>query len=72
MRELADTVHRAIGLLAESRRAVVRMHLAGYERTRSPNFSDGAKRRRAIFSIADSRIYARFSIRGEFGPGGNS
>jgi RNA polymerase sigma factor (sigma-70 family) len=30
--ELAATVHRAIGLLAESRRAVVRMHLAGYER----------------------------------------
>jgi RNA polymerase sigma factor (sigma-70 family) len=31
--ELAATVHRAIGLLAESRRAVVRMHLAGYERS---------------------------------------
>ena len=31
-RELAETVHRAIALLAESRRAVVRMHLAGYER----------------------------------------
>jgi RNA polymerase sigma factor (sigma-70 family) len=31
-RELADAVHRAIALLAESRRAVVRMHLAGYER----------------------------------------
>jgi RNA polymerase sigma factor (sigma-70 family) len=30
--ELAATVHRAIGMLAESRRAVVRMHLAGYER----------------------------------------
>ena len=30
--ELADAVHRAIALLAESRRAVVRMHLAGYER----------------------------------------
>jgi DNA-directed RNA polymerase specialized sigma24 family protein len=29
---LAATVHRAIGMLAESRRAVVRMHLAGYER----------------------------------------
>jgi RNA polymerase sigma-70 factor (ECF subfamily) len=25
-------VHRAVGLLSESRRAVVRMHLAGYER----------------------------------------
>jgi RNA polymerase sigma-70 factor (ECF subfamily) len=30
--ELADAVHRAIALLPESRRAVVRMHLAGYER----------------------------------------
>jgi RNA polymerase sigma-70 factor (ECF subfamily) len=30
--ELAATVHRAVGLLSESRRAVVRMHLAGYER----------------------------------------
>jgi RNA polymerase sigma-70 factor (ECF subfamily) len=30
--ELAAAVHRAIGLLQESRRAVVRMHLAGYER----------------------------------------
>jgi len=30
--ELAATVHRAIGMLAEARRAVVRMHLAGYER----------------------------------------
>jgi len=30
--ELTNAVHRAIGLLAESRRAVVRMHLAGYER----------------------------------------
>ena len=30
--ELADAVHRAIALLAESRRAVVRMHLSGYER----------------------------------------
>src|SRR5690242_3096154 len=30
--ELAEAVHRAIALLAESRRAVVRMHLAGYER----------------------------------------
>jgi DNA-directed RNA polymerase specialized sigma24 family protein len=25
-------LHRALGLLAESRRAVVRMHLAGYDR----------------------------------------
>ena len=30
--ELAATVHRALALLAESRRAVLRMHLAGYER----------------------------------------
>lgn len=30
--ELTAAVHRAIGMLAESRRAVVRMHLAGYER----------------------------------------
>jgi RNA polymerase sigma-70 factor (ECF subfamily) len=30
--ELADAVHRAIAMLAESRRAVVRMHLSGYER----------------------------------------
>src|SRR5262245_13847132 len=30
--ELHDAVHRAISMLAESRRAVVRMHLAGYER----------------------------------------
>jgi RNA polymerase sigma-70 factor (ECF subfamily) len=30
--ELAVAVHRAVDLLAESRRAVVRMHLAGYER----------------------------------------
>jgi RNA polymerase sigma factor (sigma-70 family) len=30
--ELAATVHRAVGMLSESRRAVVRMHLAGYER----------------------------------------
>lgn len=30
--EITATVHRAVGLLAESRRAVVRMHLAGYER----------------------------------------
>lgn len=30
--ELADAVHRAVAMLAESRRAVVRMHLAGYER----------------------------------------
>jgi RNA polymerase sigma-70 factor (ECF subfamily) len=30
--ELAAAVHRATGMLAEARRAVVRMHLAGYER----------------------------------------
>jgi RNA polymerase sigma factor (sigma-70 family) len=30
--EVARAVHRAIELLAESRRAVVRMHLAGYDR----------------------------------------
>jgi len=30
--ETARAVHRALGLLAESRRAVVRMHLAGYDR----------------------------------------
>jgi len=30
--ELAAAVHRALSLLVESRRAVVRMHLAGYER----------------------------------------
>ena len=30
--EVARAVHRAISLLAESRRAVVRMHLAGYDR----------------------------------------
>jgi RNA polymerase sigma-70 factor (ECF subfamily) len=30
--EVAAAVHRAMSLLAESRRAVVRMHLAGYER----------------------------------------
>jgi RNA polymerase sigma factor (sigma-70 family) len=30
--EVARAVHRAIALLAESRRAVVRMHLAGYDR----------------------------------------
>jgi len=30
--EVAQAVHRALGLLAESRRAVVRMHLAGYDR----------------------------------------
>jgi RNA polymerase sigma factor (sigma-70 family) len=30
--DLAQTVHRAMALLPESRRAVVRMHLAGYER----------------------------------------
>jgi RNA polymerase sigma-70 factor (ECF subfamily) len=30
--ELGATVHRALALLVESRRAVVRMHLAGYDR----------------------------------------
>lgn len=30
--EIAAAVHRAIAMLAESRRAVVRMHLAGYDR----------------------------------------
>jgi RNA polymerase sigma factor (sigma-70 family) len=30
--ELSAAVHRAMALLAESRRAVVRMHLAGYDR----------------------------------------
>jgi len=30
--EIASTVHRALALLAEPRRAVVRMHLAGYDR----------------------------------------
>lgn len=30
--ELAAAVHRATGMLAEARRAVVRMHLAGYDR----------------------------------------
>ena len=30
--ELTAAVHRATGMLAEARRAVVRMHLAGYER----------------------------------------
>jgi len=30
--ELAATVHRATGMLIEARRAVVRMHLAGYDR----------------------------------------
>ena len=30
--ELAAAVHRALNMLAESRRAVVRMHLAGYDR----------------------------------------
>lgn len=31
-REVSAAIHRAVALLAESRRAVVRMHLAGYER----------------------------------------
>lgn len=31
-KELAAAVHRAVALLVESRRAVVRMHLAGYDR----------------------------------------
>lgn len=30
--ELAAAVHRALGMLVESRRAVVRMHLSGYDR----------------------------------------
>jgi RNA polymerase sigma-70 factor, ECF subfamily len=30
--DLAASVHRALGMLVESRRAVVRMHLAGYDR----------------------------------------
>jgi RNA polymerase sigma-70 factor (ECF subfamily) len=30
--EVASMVHRALGMLAEHRRAVVRMHLAGYDR----------------------------------------
>lgn len=31
-REVAEAVHEALGLLAESRRGVVRMYLAGYDR----------------------------------------
>jgi RNA polymerase sigma factor (sigma-70 family) len=70
--ELADSVHRAIGLLAESRRAVVRMHLAGYERHEIADllgWSEAKTRNLLYRGLADLRhVLESWGIR----PGGNS
>jgi len=70
--ELADAVHRAIGMLAESRRAVVRMHLAGYERQEIAELLGWteAKTRNLLYrGLADLRqVLDSWGIR----PGGKS
>lgn len=70
--EVADAVHRAIALLAESRRAVVRMHLAGYERHEIADllgWSEAKTRNLLYRGLADLRqVLESWGIR----PGGNS
>jgi RNA polymerase sigma-70 factor (ECF subfamily) len=70
--EIADAVHRAIALLAESRRAVVRMHLAGYERHEIADllgWSEAKTRNLLYRGLADLRqVLESWGIR----PGGNS
>jgi len=69
--EVADAVHRAIALLAESRRAVVRMHLAGYERQEIADllgWSEAKTRNLLYRGLADLRqVLDSWGIR----PGGN-
>lgn len=70
--DLAATVHRAITLLPESRRAVVRMHLAGYERAEIEEllgWSEAKTRNLLYRGLADLRqILESWGIR----PGGRS
>ena len=70
--ELADAVHRAIAMLAESRRAVVRMHLAGYERHEIADllgWSEAKTRNLLYRGLADLRaVLDSWGI----GPGGKS
>jgi len=70
--ELTNAVHRAIGLLAESRRAVVRMHLAGYERHEIAEllgWSEAKTRNLLYRGLADLReVLDSWGIR----PGGQS
>jgi len=67
--ELARMVHRALALLAEPRRAVVRMHLAGYERSEIAEllgWSEPKTRNLLYRGLADlRRILASWGI----GPG---
>jgi RNA polymerase sigma-70 factor (ECF subfamily) len=69
-REIADAVHRAVAMLAESRRAVVRMHLAGYERAEIGDllgWSEAKTRNLLYRGLADLRqILDSWGIR----PGG--
>jgi len=70
--DLAQTVHRAMALLPESRRAVVRMHLAGYERDEIAEllgWSEPKTRNLLYRGLADLReILESWGIR----PGGRS
>lgn len=70
--ELARMVHRALALLAEPRRAVVRMHLAGYERSEIAEllgWSEPKTRNLLYRGLADlRRILASWGI----GPGASS
>jgi len=67
--ELARMVHRALALLAEPRRAVVRMHLAGYDRSEIAEllgWSEPKTRNLLYRGLADlRRILASWGI----GPG---
>jgi RNA polymerase sigma factor (sigma-70 family) len=70
-REISAAIHRAVALLAESRRAVVRMHLAGYEREEIADllgWSEAKTRNLLYRGLADLRqILESWGIR----PGGS-
>jgi RNA polymerase sigma factor (sigma-70 family) len=73
--DLASSVHRAIALLVESRRAVVRMHLAGYEREEIAEllgWSEAKTRNLLYRGLADLRaILESWGIRPESGTRGS-
>jgi RNA polymerase sigma factor (sigma-70 family) len=72
--DLVASVHRAIALLAESRRAVVRMHLAGYERDEIADllgWSEAKTRNLLYRGLADLRgILESWGIRPDSGTRG--
>jgi RNA polymerase sigma factor (sigma-70 family) len=74
-KEVARAVHRALALLAESRRAVVRMHLAGYDRDEIAEllgWSEAKTRNLLYRGLADLRqVLASWGIRPGSGGGGS-